>query len=125
MQGLDFGQICPKTFPLATLGPVLSHLAQEVAHGRGFFAIRGIDPKRYSKHENLALYAGIASYIGNRVGRQDEYGNMLCEYVVYLEALLIGVVHLTDLGSTVAPDIERQAPYSSVGQVNVASSIPS
>jgi len=27
-------------------------------------------------------------------------------------------VHLTDLGSTAAPENERQAPYSSVGQVS-------
>ena len=29
-------------------------------------------------------------------------------------------VHLTDLGSVIAPESERQAPYSSVGQVRVS-----
>ena len=36
-----------------------------------------------------------------------------------MTVLLIPIVHLTDLGSATAPDNERQAPYSSVGQVGV------
>ena len=124
-QGLPLGQLCPENFCLATLGPVLRRLAQDVAHGRGFFAFRGLDPSRYSKSRNIVIYVGIASYIGNRCGRQDEYGNMLCQYAkVYskMQKILTPAVHLTDLGSTAAPDNERQAPYSSVGQVSIPSS---
>jgi hypothetical protein len=55
-------------------------LAKEIANGRGFFVLRGLDPMRYSKFKNIVIYVGIASYIGNRFGRQDEYGNMLREY---------------------------------------------
>jgi hypothetical protein len=55
-------------------------MGREIADGRGFFAVRGMDPTRYSKFKNIVLYVGIASYIGNRYGRQDEYGNMLCKY---------------------------------------------
>lgn len=36
-----------------------------------------------------------------------------------MTGLLIPTVHLADLGSAAAPDNERQAPYSSVGQVGV------
>jgi hypothetical protein len=79
-QGLYIGHLCPENFRLATLGPVLHRLARDVAHGRGFFSFRGLDPSRYSKYRNIAIYAGIASYVGNRCGRQDEYGNMLCQY---------------------------------------------
>jgi hypothetical protein len=86
VQGLPIGQICPKNFRLATLGPVLSGLAKEVADGRGFFVLRGLEPTRYSKFKNVVLYAGIASYIGNHYGRQDEYGNMLCKYANAPEA---------------------------------------
>lgn len=80
MQGLSIGQIRPQNFRLATLGPLLDSIAREIANGRGFFIVRGLDPTRYSKFMNIVLYVGIASYIGNRYGRQDEYGNMLCEY---------------------------------------------
>ena len=78
-RGLPIERISPENFRLPTLGPVLARLAREVAYGQGFFALRGLSPTQYSKLRNIVLYAGIASYIGNRRGRQDEYGNMLCE----------------------------------------------
>jgi len=71
-------------------------------NGVGFFHIRGLDPNRYSNKTNLVIYLGISTYIGGKLGRQDERGNML--------------LHLTDLGSEAGPDNERQAPYSNVGQ---------
>lgn len=73
-------QICPQTFRLPTLGPLLGRSAKQIATGRGFFALRGLEPARYSNFKNVVLYVGIASYIGNRYGRQDEYGNMLGQY---------------------------------------------
>jgi hypothetical protein len=96
-------------------------LAKEITNGRGFIVLRGLDPTRYSKSKNIVIYVGIASYIGNRFGRQDEYGNMLREYAKLQKGCAVGlicVVHLTDLGSAAAPDNERQAPYSSVSQVS-------
>jgi hypothetical protein len=39
--------------------------------------MRGLDPKRYSNETNLVLYLGISTYIGGKLGRQDERGNML------------------------------------------------
>jgi hypothetical protein len=79
-QGLPIEQICPETFPLTTLAPILRRLAKEITNGRGFVVLRGVEPRRYSKFKNIVIYVGIASYIGNRFGRQDEYGNMLREY---------------------------------------------
>jgi hypothetical protein len=32
-------------------------------NGRGFFILRGLDPKKYSARDNVILYAGIASYV--------------------------------------------------------------
>jgi len=71
-------RLCPKHFHLPTLGPILKYLSHEIASGRGFFVLRGLEPETYSKLRNIVIYAGIGSYIGNRFGRQDEYGNMLC-----------------------------------------------
>jgi hypothetical protein len=42
----------------------------------------------------------------------------VCKTVDACPAGLTRTVHLTDLGSSAAPDSERQAPYSSVGQVS-------
>ncbi|KAI9763861.1 MAG: hypothetical protein M1840_009045 [Geoglossum simile] len=90
------------SFPLPTLGLILSKLARQIHNGSGFFVVRGLNPDSYSHKTSMAMYVGMSSYIGETRGRQDEFGNML--------------LHLTDLGSAVAPENERQAPYSSVSQ---------
>lgn len=40
-------------------------------------SIRGIDPSRYSVEDNITVFLGIASYIGNVHGVQDRQGSML------------------------------------------------
>lgn len=101
---LDLDKLSKQTFYLPTLGPRLTSLAQQVHQGQGFFLLRGLNPKEYSDLVNAIVYIGLSCYVGERRGRQDEYGNML--------------LHLTDLGSGAAPDNQRQAPYSSVSQVS-------
>ncbi|KAH0558756.1 hypothetical protein GP486_004599 [Trichoglossum hirsutum] len=100
--GVPMEKLSRSNFPLPTLGPILSELAKQVHSGKGFFVIRGLKPDNYSRETSMVMYVGISSYIGETRGRQDEFGNML--------------LHLTDLGSAVAPENERQAPYSSVSQ---------
>ncbi|KAI9805763.1 MAG: hypothetical protein M1833_005256 [Piccolia ochrophora] len=94
--------ISSSSFPLPVLGPILRDLARAIHDGQGFHLLRGLNPKKYSAEMNCILYIGVSSYIGEVRGRQDEHGNML--------------IHLTDMGSIVAPDNERQAPYSNVSQ---------
>jgi hypothetical protein len=48
-----------------------------VHHGQGFAIVRGLDPDTYSVEDNLNLYLGIASYIGDKRGMQDKKGNMI------------------------------------------------
>ena len=72
--------ISPLTFPLSNLGPRIASIAKQLDFGCGFFVLRGFEPRNYSSDENAILYAGIASYVADKRGRQDEHGNMLCEY---------------------------------------------
>ena len=65
------------SFPLPTLGPILSKLAKQIHDGKGFFIVRGLNPDNYSRDTNAVMYVGISSYIGETRGRQDEFGNML------------------------------------------------
>ena len=68
------------TFPLPTLGPQLEALSAKLYGengGRGFFVLRGLTPSRYSPHDNVVVYAGMASYVAQRRGRQDEKNNYL------------------------------------------------
>jgi hypothetical protein len=75
--GMKLDKLSKETFLLPQLGPRLQTLAQEVHNGRGFFVLQGLNSSHYSDWENVVIYVGISSYIGNRPGRQDEYGNML------------------------------------------------
>jgi hypothetical protein len=65
------------SFPLPSLGPILSKLARQVHNGKGFFVVRGLNPDDYSRETNVIMYVGMSSYIGETRGRQDEFGNML------------------------------------------------
>jgi len=75
--GLTKDEISQTTFPLPGLRARLLQTAQEVHQGRGFAVLRGLDPSKYSLADNVILYAGIASYIGNKRGLQDRSGNVL------------------------------------------------
>jgi hypothetical protein len=74
---LDGPDIDPGNFSLPTLGPKLRELSLELHNGRGFFVVRGFDPKKYSPEDNVMLYLGISSYIGEQRAKQDNLGNML------------------------------------------------
>ncbi|KAK0387503.1 hypothetical protein NLU13_5815 [Sarocladium strictum] len=65
------GHISPETFPLPTVQAELRRLSRELHHGHGFFVIRGINPDKYSREENIIIYAGISSHIAPIRGRQD------------------------------------------------------
>ncbi|KAF8167146.1 taurine catabolism dioxygenase TauD [Crassisporium funariophilum] len=75
--GFHFGHISPGTFPLPTLGPVLKDLARELHSGRGFFVLRTIPVDSYSRADNVLVYAGVSSYVGNVRGLQDKNGGVL------------------------------------------------
>jgi hypothetical protein len=78
-----------KTFPLPILGPKIIALSAKLYgenNGRGFFILRGLDPKKYDAKDNIIIYAGVSSYVAERRGRQDEKNNYLCmiHVVLYL-----------------------------------------
>ncbi|KAL0095870.1 putative TfdA family oxidoreductase [Phycomyces blakesleeanus] len=55
------------TFPLCFLGPTIKKLIHEdVVDGRGFLILRGLDPEKYTRHQQIIAYAGISSYVGRR-----------------------------------------------------------
>jgi hypothetical protein len=49
----------------------------QLHHGRGFFVLRGLDPKAYSSEDITVIFLGISSYIAERRGKQDQRGSML------------------------------------------------
>jgi len=75
--GLDGDCVCPENFPLPTIQYLLADITTDVHYGRGFAVLRGLDPSRYTAEDNMLLFLGISSYIGNRRGRQGQGGEMI------------------------------------------------
>lgn len=74
--GLNGSEVKSSNFPLPTLGIQLRRLAVEVQQGRGFAVVRGLDRSRYSVEDNVIIYLGISSYIGQKRGMQYDEGLM-------------------------------------------------
>ncbi|PWW73184.1 Clavaminate synthase-like protein [Tuber magnatum] len=106
---LPISLITRQTFRLPTLGPRLVSLGVSLYHGRGFFVLRGLNPKKYSSEENVLIYVGISCWVAEKRGRQDEHNNMLCGGSFSVQCI-------KPERASVAPDSVRQAPYSNVQQ---------
>ncbi|RPA98688.1 Clavaminate synthase-like protein [Choiromyces venosus 120613-1] len=74
---LQISLVTRQTFRLPTLGPRLIDLGASLYNGRGFFVLRGLNPKKYSSEENVLIYVGISCWVAEKRGRQDEHNNML------------------------------------------------
>ena len=69
--GLPLGHISAETFPLPNLHAEFRRLSDELHSGHGFFVIRGLRVESHTRADNMAIYAGISSYIAPQRGRQD------------------------------------------------------
>ncbi|KAE8557610.1 hypothetical protein TMatcc_005076 [Talaromyces marneffei ATCC 18224] len=67
-----FGYINRTTFPLPSLGSLLREGSRELHFGRGFFILRGIPVEKYTTEENIIIYTGVSSYVGDLRGRQEK-----------------------------------------------------
>ena len=83
--GLGLGNICQKTFPLASLGQKLRACSAELHNGKGFFVLRGFPVDILSREDCIIAYTGVSSYVGSLRGWQDQRGTAL--------------VHVTDLSA--------------------------
>jgi len=115
--GLYGSEVTPATFPLPTLGPKLYELADDIHSGKGFAAIRGLNPENLCPEDNVIIFLGVSSYIGSQRGRQDEDGNMLSE--CFLSCIIIQgdmsnvrPVHIRDAKSSTTAQEDRPIRYS-------------
>ena len=77
--GVDGSEVSRTNFPLPSLGSKLFALAREVHCGRGFVNVRGLNPGDHSPEDNVIVFLGISSYVGEKRGRQNEDGEMLSQ----------------------------------------------
>ncbi|KAG1449737.1 hypothetical protein G6F56_008555 [Rhizopus delemar] len=62
-----FSEITKETFPLPQLGLKLKKLIEEnVVDGRGFIVIRGLNPDKYTRAQNVIAYTGLSAWVGKR-----------------------------------------------------------
>jgi hypothetical protein len=76
-QGLDGQEVSRETFPLPKLSHSLDAICHDVYEGKGFGVIRGLDPEAWSTEDLTVIYLGLASYIGETRGKQDQRGSMI------------------------------------------------
>lgn len=61
--------LSPDTFPIpdsSTLYNALKTTAEEINHGLGFRILRGLPVDDWSRTKQIAVFAGLSSYIGER-----------------------------------------------------------
>ena len=87
------GFVTQETFPLPKLNATLRDISQEIHNGHGFKVVRGVPVNKYTREENIIIYAGISSHIAPIRGRQDHQFNGKPADVV--------LAHITDLTSVV------------------------
>jgi len=64
-----------QTFPLQDLHATLRGVSKDVHDGYGFKVVRGVPIHKYSREENIIIYAGLAAHVASTRGRQDHQFN--------------------------------------------------
>ncbi|KAM5344758.1 hypothetical protein ACJ41O_010620 [Fusarium nematophilum] len=68
---VPLGYISQDTFKLGKLHDTLRAISKEIHLGHGFKVVRGVPVDKYTREENMIVYAGISSHIAPVRGRQD------------------------------------------------------
>lgn len=78
---IEYPALCKHNFILPSLGPVLQRLSFDLHNGKGFFVLRGLQPSKYSREDNIIIYLGLSSWVGPRRGRVNPRGDMISHIV--------------------------------------------
>lgn len=106
---IPLGRITRETFPLKALHIQLRDISQELHNGHGFKVVRGIPVEKYTREENVIIYAGISSHIATIRGRQDhQYQGKAADVVL---------AHVKDLSSNVDAHSIGSPAYTTEKQV--------
>lgn len=115
--GKPLGNISQETFPLPSLHTTLRDISKEVHTGHGFKVVRGIPVSRYTREENVIIYAGIASHVANIRGRQDNmFNDQPADVVLAHIKDLTGHVDAHSIGAP-AYTTEKQVFHTDVGDI--------
>jgi hypothetical protein len=73
---LDFPDITRATFPLDSVGELMSSLPRRLREGCGFLMLRGLPRDRYSDDDMARIYFGLGAYIGSTM-TQSYLGDLM------------------------------------------------
>jgi hypothetical protein len=68
-------------------------ICQDIYEGKGFDILRGLDPDDWSVEDVTIIYLGIANYIGETRGKQDQRGSMISKYLTTIYEFTQLTVH--------------------------------
>jgi hypothetical protein len=101
--------VSQETFPLPTLHAELRRLSGELHTGHGFFVLRGLDVSKYTREENIIIYAGVSSHVASQRGRQDhKFNNQKADVML---------AHIKDLSSSADKGAIGSPAYTTDKQV--------
>ncbi len=120
-QGLNLptAAVTKSAFPLPNLKTQLANLCSELFEGKGFFILRGFDPRPFSVEENTIISLGVSSHIREHRAAQNVSGEMISTEVassLYSESLTF-LGHIIDATWTGVPRKDRPSGYGSQAQV--------
>ncbi len=79
-RGVDLDSMTAEKYPLPTLGRRLTALERELAAGRGFALLRGLEIADLSEDEIAIIYCGIGAHLGTNVSQSadgDRLGHVI------------------------------------------------
>ncbi|KAL2015468.1 hypothetical protein VTK56DRAFT_5393 [Thermocarpiscus australiensis] len=111
------GFISQETFPLPKLHKTLREISREIHAGHGFKVVRGVPVTKYTREENIIIYAGISSHIAPIRGRQDhQYDGRPADVVLAHIKDLTASVDASNIGAP-AYTTDKQVFHTDVGDV--------
>ena len=115
--GKPLGFITQETFPLLHLHRTLRGVSHEIHNGNGFKVIRGVPVTKYTREENIIIYAGISAHIAPIRGRQDtRHGGHPADVVLAHIKDLTASVDASNIGAP-AYTADKQVFHTDIGDI--------
>jgi hypothetical protein len=115
--GKSLGFVGQATFPLPNLNHTLRRVSYELHRGHGFKVVRGVPVDKYSREENIIIYAGISSHIAPIRARQDhQHEGKPADVVLAHIKDLSQIVNAKQIGAP-AYTTEKQVFHTDIGDV--------
>lgn len=84
---IPIAEITRENFPLPRLGPTLRDISRNIYEGTGVNLLRGFPIQNYAKEEQIIIFLGLNSWVGDQRLNQGT-GRGICHIKVWLKTTL-------------------------------------